>query len=303
MADDSSAADELLERLRQLKRWRRGDAHAPHKPLLLLLTLGRIASGGARLASFAELEPALTQLLSDFGPARKQHKPSEPFWRLQGDGLWEVTSSERVRCGSSGSPRLNDLRDPRVRGGFTELVDDRLRASPQLLALAAETLLQSCFPSTLHEDIRAAVGLELPGANFQEDRRRSADFRQRVLIAYEFQCAVCGLNSRVNTQLVGLEAAHVKWFQYGGPCELNNGLCLCSLHHKAFDSGALSLSPDARVVISDLLHGGEQVHATFLRFSGRPLRGPQAGYPGISSGYITWHRANIFKGQARPPAA
>lgn len=38
---------------------------------------------------------------------------------------------------------------------------------------------------------------------------------------------------------VALEAAHIKWKQHGGPCEIPNGTALCAIHHKAFDKGSI----------------------------------------------------------------
>jgi predicted restriction endonuclease len=74
---------------------------------------------------------------------------------------------------------------------------------------------------------------------------------------------------------VGIEAAHVKWFN-GGPDVVENGLCLCSLHHKAFDLGAIALSDDHKVLVSREFRGGREWVARFLRVSGAPLVGPQA---------------------------
>lgn len=44
-------------------------------------------------------------------------------------------------------------------------------------------------------------------------------------------------SARHDNASVGLEAAHIKWKQFGGPCEIPNGLALCAIHHKAFDKG------------------------------------------------------------------
>jgi hypothetical protein len=41
----------ILNQIKDINVWRRGDERAPHKPLLILLALSRIARGGNRLAS------------------------------------------------------------------------------------------------------------------------------------------------------------------------------------------------------------------------------------------------------------
>ena len=45
-------AGELLRRVTELGLWRRGGERAPHKPLLILLALGRLSQGGKRLCAY-----------------------------------------------------------------------------------------------------------------------------------------------------------------------------------------------------------------------------------------------------------
>ena len=81
-------------------------------------------------------------------------------------------------------------------------------------------------------------------------------FRLTVLRAYEYRCAMCGYDGRLDTTPVGVDAAHVRWSAAGGPDELSNGIALCVLHHKAFDLGALGLTEHHRVTVSQAFHGG-----------------------------------------------
>ena len=89
----------------------------------------------------------------------------------------------------------------------------------------ATEILEANFPSSIHEDILQAVGLDLEPKT-TEKRKRDPYFRDRIIQAYEFQCAVCGFNVRVGHALVALEAAHIKWHQAGGPDSEENGLAL-----------------------------------------------------------------------------
>ena len=88
--------DELHDRLTELNVWKRGDERAPHKPLLLLLAMGRAARGEERLVPFHEIEEPLTGLLRHFGPPRKSYHPEFPFRYLATDGLWEVPEVSSV---------------------------------------------------------------------------------------------------------------------------------------------------------------------------------------------------------------
>jgi putative restriction endonuclease len=73
-------AAELIERISKLIVLKRGGIMAPHKPLLLLLTLWRVAPQKTRLVSVSEIEKLLRQLLMDFGPRRQSYRPEYPFW-------------------------------------------------------------------------------------------------------------------------------------------------------------------------------------------------------------------------------
>ena len=72
--------DEFLKRLDQIGAWKHSGRRAPHKPLLLLLALGRVLAGRERLAPYkGEIDNPLTSLLKHFGPPRQPHHPEAPF--------------------------------------------------------------------------------------------------------------------------------------------------------------------------------------------------------------------------------
>jgi putative restriction endonuclease len=62
---------------------------------------------------------------------------------------------------------------------------------------------------------------------------RDYDFRSRVLEAYDFQCAICGI------RLGMVEAAHIVPVKDGGTDETSNGVALCPNHHASFDRGII----------------------------------------------------------------
>ena len=66
--------------------------------------------------------------------------------------------------------------------------------------------------------------------------RRNPNFRKLVLEKYNYTCVVCGCKEPKI-----LEAAHIKSVYDGGNDDVENGLCLCSNHHKLFDSGLLKI--------------------------------------------------------------
>ncbi len=333
--------DEFLNRIAAINVWRRGDSRAPHKPLLLLLALGRVAGGKSRLTSYGSvIEGDLKRLLKRFGRPRRTHHPAQPYARLSKDGLWEVPGLETLSAGASGIPSLRVLRG--TSGGFPHSLYALLRGDPSLVEDAVQAILDAHFPPSLHEDIREAVGLhdsayppladgdewsaedlavrevsrevpwevprEVPREVLREPPRsrhpvaaapRDPRFRHRVLRAYGRRCAVCGFDVRVEEQLLGLEAAHIKWHAAGGPDTEPNGLALCSFHHKALDVGALGLAPEGggglAVLISSEVHGQSAAMRQLLDYRGAPLRAPQSAEQSPAPEYVTWHREEVFR--------
>lgn len=301
----SSAEDGLRAAVQAIHTWKRGGQRAPHKPLLLLLALGRIQRGQDRFVPFAAVEDDLRSLLRDFGPSRQSQHPEYPFWRLRADGLWELRNAEGLRSRKSNTdPPVSVLRAAGVEGGLPSEYDALLRHKPELVTALAHTILDEHFPESLHTDLLAAAGLTLDWSTSTSRRRvRDPEFRMSVLRAYEFRCGVCGLDTHLDGQSAGLEAAHVHWHSHGGVSTVENGVALCALHHKLLDLGAMGLSEDHRVVVSSRLHGGGAVDDLVLRYHGASLRGPQAGQNAPGAANVRWHTIQVFKKPARPLAA
>jgi putative restriction endonuclease len=74
-------------------------------------------------------------------------------------------------------------------------------------------------------------------------RMHQTAFRSRVVAAYREQCTLCRLKHR---EL--LDAAHIiaDADPLGDPV-VPNGLCLCKIHHAAFDTDLIGVSPDYTV--------------------------------------------------------
>lgn len=296
----------LEERFAAVQVWRRGDERAPHKPLLLLYALGRLSRGEMGPIPYADVARDVGELLREFGPARSSVHPEYPFWRLQRDGLWVVeTPNSRAdaltrRVGQTDVPS-RVLLDAGAVGAFPPAVQDALARDPVRLTALAHQLLDAHFPSSLHDDIRAAVGLEFTAAArmLPERRTRDAAFRDAVLTAYEYRCGVCAFDVRIGQRSIGLDAAHIMWFQAGGPDETRNGVALCVLHHKLFDRGAFTLFDDGRIVLSERVTGGEGFQDVLLRHHGTRIRAPQRPDAAPASTFLAWHRREVFQGRPR----
>ena len=306
----------FLESIGRIKVWQRSGSRAPHKPLLLLLALGRVYAGASRLGFYGrDFEAQLGGLLSRFGPPRTSHNPQEPFTRLPGDGLWEVPGIELAPTTKGGRPSLGALRG--LPGGFPEPLHDLLAGDPALVIEAAQEVLDGHFPRSMHADIRDAVGLPeydylgrtalplrvrdgrgRPRSGTSPPSGRDPGFRHKVLRAYNRRCAVCGFDVRVEDQLLGLEAAHIMWHAAGGPDCVPNGLALCALHHKALDVGAIGLEREGdriKLLVSCEVNGQSPAVRQLLDIRGRPLGRAQSRSLAPKREFVQWHRREVFR--------
>ena len=110
-------------------------------------------------------------------------------------------------------------------------------------------------------------------------RLHQPDFRRRVLLAYERQCAICRLR---HAEL--LDAAHIKEDADGGEPVVTNGIAMCAIHHRAFDALVLGVTPRYAVEVRKdileeedgptLLHALQGVHGTTLVLPTRTVQRP-----------------------------
>ncbi|MEU0246077.1 phosphorothioated DNA-binding restriction endonuclease [Streptomyces sp. NPDC006235] len=293
-----------LERIANLRQWTRSGTRAPHKPLLLLYALGRFQRDAEDGLRYSAVEQELQRLLTEYGPPNKT-TPAYPFHHLVSDGVWDVRTDRGP--GSPGSG-VRDLRETGAVGQLTPDLRAALRREPELLGRVARLLLDLHFPPSLHSELCEAVGLELEPGELQQPattrRRRDPRMRELVLTAYEYRCAFCGYDGRIGAVPVGLEAAHVRWWAFGGPDAIENGLCLCSLHHKLFDKGVLGVGDDQRILVSQRFIGHSPAAREYVvALAGRPLVGPQPGVRSVAAAHRTWHARQVFRGEPRPAAA
>ena len=171
--------------------------------------------------------------------------------------------------------KKSELLKYNVAGGFTPEVFETLRSHPALISELALEILNQHFPQTFYADLLDSVGLEI---QFEQtlQRRRDPTFRERVLMAYQYRCAVCGYDLRLGSTQVALEAAHIKWHQAGGPDLETNGLALCSMHHKLFDRGAFTLNNEFELCVSQKANGSTGLSEWLMSFHSLPLKSHHA---------------------------
>jgi putative restriction endonuclease len=115
-------------------------------------------------------------------------------------------------------------------------------------------------------------------------RVHQRSFRERVLLAYHEQCALCQLR---HEEL--LDAAHIiPDGEPDGDPIVSNGLALCKLHHAAFDKQFLAIRPNyvvevRRDILKEndgpmLLHGLKEMHEKHIMVPKRSEQWPNPSF-------------------------
>ena len=137
----------------------------------------------------------------------------------------------------------------------------------------------------------------------KEAKLRERGFRQAIIEAYEYKCAVCGfkLNSPNNLQWE-VEAAHIVPHRLNGKDDIWNGFALCHLHHWAFDVGWFSLEDNYHVIATNKINSLEKIYGKIYNydFIGQlsnenliiAMPNNKNNHTHITA--IKWHRENIL---------
>ena len=116
-------------------------------------------------------------------------------------------------------------------------------------------------------------------------------FRKAVLSSYGSRCCICGID--IPRLLV---ASHIiPWSRNQDTrTDPQNGLCLCTLHDKAFDKGLMAVNENYRVIISPraILSKAPFTLVSIIDFRGRHIVLPKRFVPKLA--YLEWHHSNIF---------
>lgn len=120
----------------------------------------------------------------------------------------------------------------------------RIEYLPSILAAAVEEVQ---LPTNRMKDVTAASGLNEENSLGAAERARRAasilvrdqSFGRKVRAAYGERCALCGLSAGLTV------GAHIyPASAEGSPYSINNGVCLCENHHRAYDAFAIWFDPD-----------------------------------------------------------
>jgi putative restriction endonuclease len=139
------------------------------------------------------------------------------------------------------------------------------------------------------EDIREGIERE----TIVKQRVNQSFFRSTVLSSYYFKCCITGLS--IPDFLI---ASHIIPWSKNTEHRLNprNGLCLNSIHDKAFDRGFITVTPDFTVKISKELESFANEKAVkdfFVKFENHKINLPDKFLP--AKEFLEYHQQKIFK--------
>ena len=152
---------------------------------------------------------------------------------------------------------------------------------PEAIGFESETQ----YASVLGRHHRAPKAIEwqsIDGSDKEAARKNRVNqhlFRTIILTGYRSMCAICGLPI---AQL--LVASHIVPWALDPANRMNprNGICLCSLHDRAFDTGIIHIDPSCTVRLAselDEYRPNESVRLFLTHYEDRSIRLPERWHP------------------------
>lgn len=176
-----------------------------------------------------------------------------------------------------------------------KLIWDEFNHNWDDLAYESEVLISKFTHQSL-EEISGIETNDIPEGkekkSIVKQRVNQNFFRSTILSCYDSKCCITGLN--ISEFLV---ASHIIPWSKDAKNRLNprNGLCLNSLHDRAFDRGFITVTSDYKVKISQYFKDFEKntsVLDLFLKYKNHPIILPNKFLP--SREFLQYHQDNIF---------
>lgn len=177
-----------------------------------------------------------------------------------------------------------------------EIVWNEFNGNWEKLAYESELLIAK-FQNKKVEEIIDFEVFEFPLGTEREtiikQRVNQNFFRSTILSSYNVKCCITGLS--ISEFLV---ASHIIPWKKDKNNRLNphNGLCLNSIHDKAFDKGFITITPDYKIKVSkcfDDFKKDESVTDFFLKYENQSIILPDRFLP--SKEFLDYHHHQIFK--------
>lgn len=173
-----------------------------------------------------------------------------------------------------------------------EVVWDEFNCNWDKLAFESEELIAK-FQNKKIEEINLEVFPEgIERKTIIKTRINQSFFRSTILSSYNSKCCMTGLS--IPELLV---ASHIKPWSKDKENRINphNGLCLNSIHDKAFDRGFLTVTPDYKINVSKYFNDysdDRSVNDFFIKYDKQDIIKPERFLP--AKEFLDYHFQNIF---------
>jgi putative restriction endonuclease len=177
-----------------------------------------------------------------------------------------------------------------------EIVWEEFNGNWDKLAYESELLIAKFQNKTVEESTNIETG-DIPKGRERDaivkTRVNQSFFRSTILSSYNQKCCITGLS--IPDFLV---ASHIVPWKKDENNRLNpqNGLCLNSIHDRAFDQGFITVTPDYKIIVSkcfDAYVSDEIIRDLFLKYDKQAIVLPDRFWP--SKEFLDYHNNKIFR--------
>jgi len=208
--------------------------------------------------------------------------PSSLSWKLANFARLDPSLKKRNISGASHGSKG----DVEIWNRFNDNWEELIFQSEQLLSRYSNESIDAVLED---EEQFQRVGLEKE--RFVKTRVNQKFFRDAVLASYDYTCAITGINT---PDL--LNASHIMPWSKNNKERLNprNGICLNTLHDRAFDRGFITINEDYQVLVSSKLKRNDSIDRFFFAYDKLHITQPDKFSP--NKDFLKYHNDSIFKG-------
>ena len=231
----------------------------------------------------------------------KESSKNNPIIIKYANILGRTPSSLNMKIGNIG--RLDPQLKERNISGLThgakmeKIVWDEFANDREKLVMEAEQILSQFTGSPIEEKYLSDNERNYTGKEKEriiKTRINQGFFRTSVLSSYDNRCAITGIR---NKEL--LVASHIVPWSKDEKNRLNphNGICLNSIHDKAFDIGLITVDKNYRIIVSKEIkdyYSNNFISDVFKKYEFHEIYIPKKFKP--SPEFLEYHNDVIFRG-------
>lgn len=230
----------------------------------------------------------------------KESKASHPMIVKYANIIGRTPSALNMKIGNFGrlDPELKKRNITGLKNGakLEKVIWEEFYGNWDKLIFESELLIAEFQNKKIEESTGIDIS-DLPlgkeRATIVKTRVNQSFFRAAILANYNKKCCITGLS--IPALLV---ASHIKPWSVDEKNRLNpqNGLCLNSLHDKAFDKGYMTISLDYKIKLSrsiEDLETDESIKNFFTNYKNKKITLPERFLPDRT--FLEYHHQNIFE--------